>query len=101
MFYFGPGSLRLFSDLLPAGRLGDRIPVGARYSLPVKTDTGNQPASCTKVTILIAGVKRPERGFDHSPYQTFYLLVGFKLILMSHYQCIVLRCLSHNINYAY
>ena len=90
MFHFGPDSLRLFSDFLPVGPSMDRIPAGARNSLPVKTDTGNQPASFTMVTILFAGVKRPERGFDHSPYLTFYLLVGFKLILMSHYPYTVL-----------
>ena len=77
-FSFFPDPLSRYSDLLPAGRSGDRIPIEARYSLPVKTENGNQPASCTKVTILFAGVKRPEYGFDHSPYLAFYPLLGFK-----------------------
>jgi len=33
-----------------AGRSGDRIPVGARFSAPVQTGPGAQPASCTMGT---------------------------------------------------
>ena len=33
-----------------AGQSGDRIPVGARFSAPVQTDLGAQPASCNTGT---------------------------------------------------
>jgi hypothetical protein len=62
----GPEYLSRYGDSLRAGRAGDRIPVGARYSAPVH---GAHPASYTKGTGSFPGVKRPGRGFDHpSPY---------------------------------
>jgi hypothetical protein len=36
-----------YSDSLRAGRSGDRIPVGARFSAPVQTGPGAYPASYT------------------------------------------------------
>jgi len=54
-------------DSLPAGRSGDRIPLGARFSTPVQTDPGDHPASYTMDTVSFPGIKRPGRGFDHPP----------------------------------
>jgi hypothetical protein len=42
---------------LGAGRSGDRIPVEARFSAPVQTDTGVHPASCTRSTGSFPEVK--------------------------------------------
>ena len=39
------GQLNLYIDCLRTGRSGDRIPVGVRFSAPVQTGPGAQPAS--------------------------------------------------------
>ena len=51
---------------LRAGRSGDRIPVGARFSAPDQTGPGAHPASYTMGTDSFPGVKRPGHGVDHS-----------------------------------
>ena len=56
-----------YSDSIRAGRSGDRILVGARFSAPVQTGPGAYPASCTMATGFFPGVKRPGRGADHPP----------------------------------
>jgi hypothetical protein len=43
-------SYNLLGDLLRAGRSGDRIPVGARFSAPIQTGPGAHPASCAMGT---------------------------------------------------
>ena len=68
VLFRGPGQRSLYSDPLRAGRSGDRIPVGARFSAPVFTGTGADPASYAMGTGSFAGVKRPGRGVDHPPY---------------------------------
>ena len=50
-----------------AGRSGDRIPAGARFSTPVQTGPGACPAPYTMGTVSFPGVKRPGRGVDHPP----------------------------------
>jgi hypothetical protein len=53
---------------LRVGRSGDRIHVGARFSAPVQTGPGVNPASCTMVTGSFPGDrKRPGRDADPSP----------------------------------
>ena len=57
----------MLGDSLRAGRSGDRIPVGARFSAPVQTDPEAHPASYTMGTGSFPAVKRPGRGVDHPP----------------------------------
>ena len=66
-FVCGPGQLSRYSDWLREGRSGDRIPVGARFSVPVQTGPGTHPASCTMGTGSFQGVKRQGTGVDHPP----------------------------------
>jgi hypothetical protein len=61
------GYLSRYSDWLRAGRCGNRIPVGARFSTPVQTGPGDHPASCTTGTGYFPGVKRPGRCAGHPP----------------------------------
>ena len=63
----GPGSSVGIATELWAGRSGDRIPVGARFSSPLQTGPGAYPASCTMGTGCFLGLKRPERDVDHTP----------------------------------
>ena len=49
---------------------------GARFSAPVQTGPGAYPASCTMGTGSFPGVKRPERGTDHSPHLRAQVMKG-------------------------
>ena len=51
------GQLSRYSDWLLAGRSGDRIPVGSRFSAPVQTGPGAHPSSCTMGTGFFPRVK--------------------------------------------
>ena len=55
------------SVLLLPERFGVRKPDGIKFSAPFKTIPGVHPASCTMGTASFPGIKRPERGDDHSP----------------------------------
>jgi len=56
-----------YSDWLRAGRSGDWIPVGARFSAPVQTGPGAHPASSTMGTGSFPGVKS-SRGLTLTPH---------------------------------
>ena len=58
---------RQYSDLLRAGRSGDRILVEARFSAPVQTGPGLHPASYAMGTASLPEVNRPGRGVNHPP----------------------------------
>ena len=75
--------------LYGAGRSGDQIPVGARFSAPVQTGPGAHPASCAVglYRVFFPGLKRTGYGVDHPPHLSsevkervglyFYSLSGF------------------------
>ena len=50
-------SILRYSDWLRAGRSGDRIPVGVRFSAPVHTGPEAHPSSCTMGTGSFPGLK--------------------------------------------
>ena len=55
------------TNSLRAGRYGDQIPVGAKFSALVRTSPGAHPTSYTMGTGSFSGVKRPGRGLKHQP----------------------------------
>ena len=59
-----PGQLSRYSDSLRAGRSGDRIPVGAKFSAPVQTGPGAHPASYTMGNGSFPWVKWQGSGAD-------------------------------------
>jgi hypothetical protein len=61
------GYLSRYSGWLRAGRSGDRIPVGARFSAPLQTGPGAHPASCTMGTGSFPGVESG-RGVTLTPH---------------------------------
>jgi hypothetical protein len=56
-----------YSDWLRAGRLGDRIPVVARFFAPFLTGPGVHRTSYNMGTRSFVGVKQPGRGVDFTP----------------------------------
>jgi hypothetical protein len=79
--FTGPGQINRYSDSLRAGRSGDRIPVGSRFSAPVHTGPGPHPASFTMGTGSFPGVKRPGRDIDHPPLPSAVVKEGVQLYL--------------------
>jgi len=60
--------------ILRAGRSGDRIPVGARFSAHFQTGPGAHPASCTMGTCSFPGVNSG-RGVTLTPHPLLVPLV--------------------------
>ena len=56
-----------YSDWLWAGRSGDRIPVGARFSTPVQTGPGAHQPPVQWVPGLSRGKEQPGRDAEPSP----------------------------------
>jgi hypothetical protein len=56
-----------YSDSLRDGRSGDRIPVEARFSIPVQTGSVAHPPSYTMGAWYFLGVNRPGRGVETPP----------------------------------
>ena len=77
------GYLSRYSDSLRAGRSGNRIPVGARFSASVQTGPGAHPASYTKGTGSFPGVKQSVRGVDHPPPSSAEVKERVQLFLYS------------------
>jgi len=55
--FLSPNPLSLLRLYLRAGRSGDRIPLGARFSTPVQIGPGAHPSSCTMGTGSFPGAK--------------------------------------------
>ena len=62
-----------------------RIPVGAGFSATVLTGPGANPASYTKGTVSLPGVKRPERSVDHPPQPAARLKKSRAFSLLPHW----------------
>ena len=63
----GPDSSVGIATELRAGRSGDRIQVGARFSASIQTGPGAHPASCTMGTGSFPEIKLPGCDADPSP----------------------------------
>ena len=67
MFRREPRQLSLYSAWLRAGRSGDRIPVGAKFSASFQTSPGAKPASYKMGTGSFPEVKS-DRGVTPAPH---------------------------------
>ena len=79
----GPGYLSRYSDSLRAGRSGNRIPVGERFSAQLQTGPEAHPASYTMGTGSFPGIKRPGRGVDNPPTSSAKVKKRVQLYLYS------------------
>jgi hypothetical protein len=66
----GPGYLSRYSDSLPAGESGERIPAGEGRDFPHPSIPALGPTHPPTqwVPLSFPGAKRPGRGVDHPPH---------------------------------
>ena len=82
-YFVEPRELSQYSGSLRAGRSGDRIPMGARFSTPLQTGSEFHPASYTMGTGSFPGLKQPGRGVDHPPQSSAKVKERVELYLYS------------------
>ena len=86
-----------YDDWLRAGRSGDGIPVGVRFSAPVQNGPGAHPTSCIMGTGSFPGGKEwPGRDADHSPPSSAVTMKGWSYTStppMGRTACIEPQCL--------
>ena len=70
--------------LATSGRSGDRIPAGARFSIPLQTGPGTHPVSCTMSAVSLPGLKWPGRGVNHPPLSSAEVEEIVELHFYSH-----------------
>ena len=83
MSVHGPGKLSRYCNSLRAVRSGDRIPVEARFSVPVRTGPGARPASYKTGTASLPRVKQERRGVDQPPPSSAEVKESVELYLYS------------------
>ena len=59
--------LSRYRGSLRAGRTGDRVPLGARFSAPSQIGPGTHSLLYNAYRISFPGVKQPGRGVNHPP----------------------------------
>jgi hypothetical protein len=74
-----------YSNLLQAGRSGDQILLGTRFSTLVQTGPGAHPASCTMSAGSFLGVKQQECGSNHLLLSSSEVKERVDLHLYSHF----------------
>jgi hypothetical protein len=77
-------SVANFHSSQRAGRFGDRIPVGVRFSASYQTGPGVPLASYTVATGSFPGVKLPGLDFDYPPDSSAEVKERVELYLYSH-----------------
>ena len=92
------GQRSRYSDWVRAGRFGDRIQVGSRFSAPVQTGPGAHPVSCTMGTASFPGVKSG-RGVTLTPSPPSSAVVSTPS--MGRTACAEPQCLYMGVLYLY
>jgi hypothetical protein len=70
-------------DSLRAGRPGDGIPMGTRFSAPIQTGSGAHPVSYTTGSGCLSGVKWAGGGVSHPPLSSVEVEERVEVLLYS------------------